>query len=522
MSGDLNALTSASRRGLDRRRLLAGLAGGLALGLAGPAAALAPERAPRPPARPPLGPAATLAKRRGPTLPALESLVEAARLGGRTGCMAIDMETGAVVEEHAADIGLPPASVAKAPTALYALFALGLEHRFATRALARGGRIEGGVLRGDLVLQGGGDPVLQTAELAVLAQRLVDLGLRRVDGRFLVDDAALPAIPAIAADQPVAAGYNPALSGLNLNFNRVHFGWRNGSGGLSLSMDARSDREVPRVSVIGIEAVSRAAPIYAHSATAEREHWTVARPALGGTGSHWLPVRRPSLYAGDVLRALLAARGCTLPPPQSAPLWAPAAGGTVLAEHRSSTLPEMMREMLLFSTNITAEAAGLAASRRDDAQVATLGQSGARMADWIASRYGAGGMRFVDHSGLNVESRVSARAMAGFLHAAGREGVLPDLLRAHPMRDRQGREIANHPVRVRAKTGTLNFASGLGGYARSRGGREVAFAIFSADVDRRARLGTTDGARPAGAREWTQRARTLQQALIERWSALHA
>jgi serine-type D-Ala-D-Ala carboxypeptidase/endopeptidase (penicillin-binding protein 4) len=247
--------------GLSRRRLLAGFAGGLALAAAGPAAAVAPDAAPRPPARPFLRPRPTA------TRPSLQALIAGAQLGGQTGVAVIDMASGALLEEHGADIALPPASVAKAPTALYALFGLGLEHRFATRVLARGGGIQGGVLRGDLVLQGGGDPVLQTAELARLAQRLVDLGLRRVEGRLLVDDAALPGIAAIADDQPVQAGYNPAIAGLNLNFNRVHFGWQNGAGGLRLSMDARSDREVPPVSVIGVEAVARAGPVFTHSTT---------------------------------------------------------------------------------------------------------------------------------------------------------------------------------------------------------------------------------------------------------------
>ena len=508
MSGDCKEL---NRGAPSRRQLLAGFASGLALIAAGPASALAPARSPRPPVRP--GPGLSLR----PAPPSVEALIEGARLGGRTGLMAIDMATGAVLEAHGAETPLPPASVAKAPTALYALFQLGLEHRFATRVLASGGQIEGGTLRGDLVLQGGGDPVLQTGELAALAQRLVDLGLRRVEGRLLVDDAALPPIPAIANDQPVQAGYNPAIAGLNLNFNRVHFAWQNAGGRLDLSMDARSDREVPPVSVIGIEAVARQGPVYTHSESGAREIWTVARPALSGTGSRWLPVRRPALYAGDVLRALLAARGCAVPPPQAVS----GASGVILAEHRSDPLPEVMRGMLRFSTNITAEAAGLAASRRQNAAVQSLAQSGAQMGQWIAARYAAPGMRFVDHSGLGVYSRVTAAAMARFLFAAGGEGVLPEILREHPMRDNQGREIRNHPIQVRAKTGTLSFASGLGGYARTPGGRSIAFAIFSADVDRRARLSAAERERPPGAREWAQRARGLQQALLERWSVVY-
>jgi D-alanyl-D-alanine carboxypeptidase/D-alanyl-D-alanine-endopeptidase (penicillin-binding protein 4) len=51
---------------------------------------------------------------------------------------------------------LPPASVAKALTSLYALDTLGADHRFQTRVMATGSVI-GGVLKGDLILVGGGD-----------------------------------------------------------------------------------------------------------------------------------------------------------------------------------------------------------------------------------------------------------------------------------------------------------------------------------------------------------------------------
>jgi D-alanyl-D-alanine carboxypeptidase/D-alanyl-D-alanine-endopeptidase (penicillin-binding protein 4) len=481
-----------------------------------PTQARAPDRSPFPQPRPLTRGAAVPAQPARLAAQSVEQLLARANLGGVTGFAAVDAATGEVVEAHQADAAVPPASVAKAPTALYALRALGLEHRFVTRLRASGGGIEGGVLRGDLVFEGGGDPTLQTEHLAALAQALVGQGLRRVEGRFLVDDRALPRIAAIDPGQPPQAGYSPAIGGMNLNFNRVHFAWSTAAGGAQLSLDARSAAEVPQVSVIRIAAADRAQPIYTHAIRDGREAWTVARPALGREGSRWLPVRQPALYAGDVLRALLAARGCTVPAPQVSA----AAGGAILAEHRSDAMPQMMREMLRFSTNIVAECAGLAASQRGGA-VSDLAGSAARMNGWLSGQLGVEGLRFADHSGLGEASRVTALGMARFFVAARRDGLLPDLLRAHPMRDGQGREMANHPVTVRAKTGTLNFVSGLGGYAQAGGGREIAFAIFSADLPRRAAIPEADRDRPPGAQAWAGRARALQQGLIERWAALH-
>lgn len=517
--------------GLTRRRLLGGLAGGAVSGLLGqPLLANAPERSrfpqPRPAFRGGGGAGAAASLPRGP---ALEALLARANLGGVSAFVALDARSGALIEELNPDAPLPPASMAKAPTALYALHRLGLEHRFQTQVLARGGSISGGVLRGDLVLAGGGDPTLQTADLAALADALVAMGLRRVEGRFLVDERALPTIAHIDAEQPVQAGYNPALSGLNLNYNRVHFAWATSGGQLRLSMDARSNQEVPPVSIIRIEARDRSTPVYTHTLEPQREFWTVARAALGNDGSRWLPVRRPGLYAGDVLRTLLAARGCTLPAPQSGGGGGGGGigsigggGGTVLAERRSAGARVMAREMLRFSTNITAECMGLAASRQGGGVgVGSLAQSGQAMGQWLAQRYGASGLRFDDHSGLGDGSRVTARAMARFFQAAHGEGLLPDILRRHVMRDAQGREMSNHPVSVAAKTGTLNFVNALGGYARTPGGREIVFAILCADLPRRSAIPPAQRDRPAGASEWARRARSLQQALIERWAAMH-
>ena len=192
----------------------------------------------------------------------------------------------------------------------------------------------------------------------------------------------------------------------------------------------------------------------------------------------------------------------------------------MLAEVRSSTLSTVLREMLRYSTNLTAECVGLAASQVQGGAVSSLPRSAARMNDWIATRYDAPGLALVDHSGLGGGSRIAPRVMARYMLAARREGVLPGLLREHPLNDAEGRAAPGHPVEVRAKTGTLNFVSALTGYAQPRGGRAIVFSIASADMARRRGLTDDDNERPAGARTWTGQARGLQQALIERWSGL--
>ncbi len=485
---------------VSRRWVIAGMLAGAAM----PAWAEAPVTSPRPPPRGMAGAPRVVAPASG------EALVDAAKLTGAVGFLAVDAATGAVIEARMPDTPIPPASTTKIITALYGMERLGSGFRFGTRLIATG-PIEGGTIRGDLVLTGTGDPTLQTDGLADIAARLRARGVTGVSGRFLLHDAALPSLDRIDPAQPDYVGYNPAISGLNLNFNRVHFEWRRGAQGWDVAMDARSERVVPRVAMARVRVVPRDTPLFTFDETDGVDNWTVASGALGKGGSRWLPVRQPGLYTGDVFRTLARAQGITLPEPDTV---AVLSGGTVLVEAASEPLPDVLRDMLKYSTNITAEVVGLSAS---GAGVETLAASGARMSAWAEGRFGRAG-RFVDHSGLGADSRVAPADMVAALVAA-QGGPLPGMLKSFAPRDAKGREIKDSPVRVVAKTGTLNFVSGLAGYAQAPGGRRVAFAIYAADVPRRDAVPVEQREEPPGAVAWAKRARILQSRLIEGWTA---
>jgi D-alanyl-D-alanine carboxypeptidase/D-alanyl-D-alanine-endopeptidase (penicillin-binding protein 4) len=489
---------------LTRRRLLALLAAGAA----GPALAEGPATSPRPPRRPGLVAATPKSAAPGEELGAL---IEAAKLGGIVGLAVRDAVTGEVLEAVEGGTALPPASTLKTLTALYALDRLGPGHRWHTQVIATG-PVSGGTVQGDLILAGGGDPTLSTDMLGDLAAEVARRGVRKVTGDFRVWDGALPAIDLIDGDQPDYVGYNPAIAGLNLNFNRVYFEWRKAGGDWAFSMDARGERFVPAVRMADVTAVDRDLPVFSYKRGKDRDRWTVSARALGKGGGRWLPVRHPGIYAADVFRTLARAQGITLPEARAA---SAAPRGTVIAEAPSDALPEVLRDMLKFSTNITAEVVGLSASG-----ARSLRMSGESMSDWARTRLGAEG-RFVDHSGLGGASRIAPAAMAAAL-AAGRDGLLPTLLKDHGMRDAKGKEIEGHPVRVLAKTGTLNFVSGLAGYILPPGGRTLTFAIFCADTARRDALSMAEREEPKGGSAWTKRARRLQAQLVGRWAGLFA
>ncbi|WP_347403974.1 D-alanyl-D-alanine carboxypeptidase [Nodosilinea sp. FACHB-13] len=90
------------------------------------------------------------------------------------------------IAEHRGDVLMPAASLTKLATTLAALKTWPLDHRFETRVGMRGTLQADGVLDGDLVIQGSGDPLFVWEEGIVLANRLQELGIQRVTGEILV------------------------------------------------------------------------------------------------------------------------------------------------------------------------------------------------------------------------------------------------------------------------------------------------------------------------------------------------
>lgn len=491
-------MKSAASTQVSRRILLSGLASALGTG----AFAGAPLVSERPRARG--------AVRETPRLPESHALIDKAGLGGRVGYAVVDAETGVVLDERLGSTLLPPASTLKAITAIYAIDKLGASHRFRTDVLATG-PITNGRLDGHLILKGGGDPTLDTDRLAELAIALREAGLREVTGRFLVYSGEIPNGVMIDREQPDHVSYNPAFGGLNLNFNRVHFEWKKAGDGYDVTMQARAVRNSPSTSVAQMGIVDRKTPVFDYWAARDKDVWSVARRALGKNGARWLPVRFPAVYAGDVFRTLARSNGIVLRPAERI---AALPKADLVVSTESDHLVPMLVDMLRYSTNLTAEMAGLASSLSYGVPVAGLAGSGGRMASWANENFGAHGLRFKDHSGLGYGSAVSALGMTRILRANAGVDVL--LKEFNLSLDKARPNPAG--VEVYAKTGTLNFVSSLAGFVKAQSGRKLCFAILTADTERRDNIPPAQRENPRGARSWSRRSRQLQKELIRSWA----
>ena len=107
----------------------------------------------------------------------------------------LNTETGAIIFEHQKNQGLAPASTLKTITSATALDLLGQDFTFKTE-IFYSGNIQNGILNGNIIIKGGGDPTLgswrweQTKKPKILAQILTALqqkGIQQINGDIIAD-----------------------------------------------------------------------------------------------------------------------------------------------------------------------------------------------------------------------------------------------------------------------------------------------------------------------------------------------
>ena len=348
-----------------------------------------------------------------------------------SGCMAIpeistesaivgyhvtDLDSGEVLASRNADMGFIPASTVKAITALAALEILGPSHRFRTTIHANG-KLKNGVLDGNIWLHGGGDPMLAAQDLLALARQLRDKGLSEVTGGYYYDDTALVATPQIAAAQPQAAPYNPAISALSLDFNRLHVRWRQ-------SPDGRFESQlIPAMGTMAPQLASASAPpgqpftvpandLGAETWLAHRQHLPTA------TGTLALPVKHPARRTAQTFWALAKRLGLSLPGPKSGRI---ATDARPVAALLSAPLLDTLRPALRHSNNLVSELIGRATTRRLTGQALGQDKSAAAIKRWLARRLAGTDWKtasLANHSGLSAASRITPKQMNAVMTAA--------------------------------------------------------------------------------------------------------
>ncbi len=466
------------------------------------------------------------------------------------GYMAVDPVTRKVVAEKNARFGFIPASVSKVPTALAALAVLGPDHRYETK-LAATGNVVGQELQGDLYLVGSGDPGLLIKDLSDIVDALVRRGVRRVKGKFYVDDSALVRRDIISESMGEDAAYNPALSALSLEYNMIHARWIEKQDAFPRLQprppERKRDRKprsyalsdyrlmlTPDLPIHRLQATTNADPErlgeFEYHLTENRDTWVFQADFIKrnrGRGMKYLPVRRPALYTGYVFHKLAGMRGIELPEPAEGTL---PLGHATMHVHLSRPLADLSETMLQWSNNLMADLMLLATAKKLSGKAVPLEEAGRIVAAfWKRTLPGVDWKSFVfeNGSGLTGKNRISPEQMvAMFAWAeeqsfAGRRfaNSLPITGWSGSLRGRLRYPETN--FRVQAKTGTIYYGVGLAGEYYDRYNRRRLFVQFYHDPVRRNILDNLKDPRSRsmrrGAYSWIRSSREALDLRLLRW-----
>ena len=439
----------------------------------------------------------------------LSAVFDSYRWGdARWGALVVSMETGDTLFALEPDAPLAPASNAKLLTSAAALHVLGPDYRFRTWVLGDG-RVEDGVLLGDLVLYGTGDPGIsdrfyrsKNEVFHRLADQLEEAGIHRVSGD-LVADASFFEGPLRDPDwdrRDLNEHFTAGISSLSFNENVVSFRIRAGTVGEPPAVET-----VPPHSALEIENTAETVAGRARSRLAilrddPLDPVRVVGSMTAGSRDVWrqMTVAVPADFAAATFRAVLEERGIVVEgtdrtvvradfspvPRMSAPALG-RRGPRVLATHASRPLVDYLEVVNKESNNLFAELIFRSVGRAGEG----VGSAPASAFTVRRALHAIGvdtvGLVQRDGSGLSGESRVSPQVLVETLRGMSDGPMWTEFWSTLPQagtRYELGRMYRTAAAgNLRAKTGTIRGVSALSGVVRSRDGERLAFSLIVND-----------------------------------------
>ena len=342
-----------------------------------------------------------------------------AQAHGQAG-LVVTLDDGTPLFDIGGSAALPPASTNKLFSVGTALLTLGTGRRFTTKVMRTGPAPDAsGVLTGDLVLVGGGDPTLMRSDLTHLAAAVRRAGVRKVTGVLRIDTHLFDSIRGATGWRSYYVGYESGpLSALVVDDNL----WRSG----------QSYRVNPDAGNVAL-----------FRGLLKKQGVTIA----GGNSTH-----APSVpYAGTVAAHASSTLGTI--------------AARVLRSSNNTEAETLLKDASLSAAQKGSTAGGLAVER---AQAAKLGIT-------LPSS-------MFDASGLSTADYIPTEIVAAWINALQSTSIGGALRAALPLACVNGTLKhrlcgAATAGKVAAKTGSLDYTAALAGFASTKGGRTVIFSV---------------------------------------------
>ena len=397
-----------------------------------------------------------------------------------------------VQEEHAhgpaisvnGKAAVNPASTMKLLTTMSALETLGPAYRWKTEAYLDG-KLEQGVLQGNLVIKGYGDPKLTEEQLWLWLRELRQRGLREIRGDIVLDRSFFVPLshdPAEFDNDPTRA-YNVGPDALLLNFNALQ---------LHLIPDGNSTLALLEPNLAGYKvrnSVTTSDKLSCRSEDAFGAHLEGHDIVLEGyipegcgAVDDYVSLLPHDEYFYAVFNALWQELGGKLL--GKVREGRVAEDQVAYATHLSPPLSEVIRDINKFSNNIMARQLFLTMGAADG-QAADVERSSAAIRLWLdGQRLSFPELVLENGAGLSRQERISAAHLAMVLQRAASSLYSAELEASLPILGMDGtvkKRFKNCALSGHAhlKTGTLDGVKAIAGYVHTQSGRQwiVVFII---------------------------------------------
>jgi D-alanyl-D-alanine carboxypeptidase/D-alanyl-D-alanine-endopeptidase (penicillin-binding protein 4) len=394
----------------------------------------------------------------------------------KVGVEVMQASNGDVLFAHNAAVQFNPASNTKMLTTAAAMSYLGADYRYHTVLYGPEADADG-VVHGDVVLRGSGDPSLTTTDVAEIARALSARGVHRIEGDLFAD----PRFHA-RGHKPDDAGDGEGALILNRNTYGVRV--RPGDVGHPAIVSVE-----PKVELFGIE--NQTTTVRAKKSRLRIDSYRkddrliiTVRGRIADNRDDYVDLRRladGSLLAASVLRSAFGDFGIEITGRVRA---GNVAATTLLAEHISAPLSDVCRISNKPSNNFVAEAIYKTLGGELYGAPGTLAKGTHAIMEYLTSAgIKPGAYRIVNGSGLTHENRITPQDLSSLLRKIYYDlSVAPEFMSSLAIAGIDGtirnRFMGTDAVGlVRAKTGTLSGVSALSGYVGDKDDVLI-FSIF--------------------------------------------
>lgn len=412
-------------------------------------------------------------------------------------------ESGNSVVDYNSSTALMPASTVKTITTAVALETLGADYRFKTVLAASTSSIKEGLLKGNIIIKGSGDPTLGSdrisgnsgisSVIATWVQAIRDRGIKEISGDIITDNTGFNrnAIPPGWIWTDIGNYYGAGSYGLNINENEYKIFFKPGKQEGDPAEVIRVEPEIPGLTFInemktGPKGSGDNGYIFGGTFSNTR-YLSGTIPAGVAEFSIKGSMPDPGLFAAQLLKKELEKNGIRV----SGDAVVNYSGDLktvspdlIITVHESPQLHEIVKHTNHYSINLYAEALLNAMGR----ELKGKGETGAGIAVIKSYLKNSGIIPdlyfLIDGSGLSPQNSLSSASFTNFLNRMYRSKTYNSFFASLPVAGKTGTVASigrgtEAEGKIHAKSGSFERVIAYNGYVEGKSGKLYSFCIIA-------------------------------------------